>query len=104
MNIFSFPEPLRPAYDHHFMHIRVFSDGKTRQFSSNPLTPKPSSSSSVSSKENGGTSGNSLSPFSLSGKVTRARAIGKFLDFFPKETEQMLRLQIVDSIVISSRL
>lgn len=43
-----------------------WKDGKTRQFSSSALTPKPSSSSSVSSKENGGTSGNSLSPFSLS--------------------------------------
>ncbi|KAG7229257.1 hypothetical protein INR49_012915 [Caranx melampygus] len=43
-----------------------WKDCKTRQFSSNASTSKPSSSSSLSSKENGGTSGHSSSPFSLS--------------------------------------
>nr|XP_057925153.1 GREB1-like protein isoform X4 [Doryrhamphus excisus] len=43
-----------------------WKDCKTRQFSSCASTSKPSSSSSVSSKENGGTSGNGSSPFSLS--------------------------------------
>ncbi|XP_027875179.1 GREB1-like protein isoform X7 [Xiphophorus couchianus] len=43
-----------------------WKDSKTRQFSSSVLTSKPSSSSSLSSKENGGTSGHSSSPFSLS--------------------------------------
>lgn len=66
-----------------------FTDGKTRQFSSTALTPKPSSSSSVSSKENGGTSGNSLSPFSLSGKVLEAQRIETYLSFFYYETELM---------------
>lgn len=49
--------------------LRAFSDCKTRQFSSNASTSKPSSSSSHSSKENGGTSGHSSSPFSLSGET-----------------------------------
>ncbi|XP_016525174.1 GREB1-like protein isoform X7 [Poecilia formosa] len=43
-----------------------WKDSKTRQCSSSVLTSKPSSSSSLSSKENGGTSGHSSSPFSLS--------------------------------------
>ncbi|XP_061835252.2 GREB1-like protein isoform X1 [Nerophis lumbriciformis] len=43
-----------------------WKDCKTRQFSSSASTSKPSSSSSVSSKENLGTSGNGSSPFSLS--------------------------------------
>ncbi|XP_041847997.1 GREB1-like protein isoform X2 [Melanotaenia boesemani] len=43
-----------------------WKDSKTRQFSSNASTSKPSSSSSLSGKENGGTSGHSSSPFSLS--------------------------------------
>ncbi|KAF3699465.1 GREB1-like protein [Channa argus] len=43
-----------------------WKDCKTRQFSSSASTSKPSSSSSLSSKENGGTSGHSPSPFSLS--------------------------------------
>lgn len=89
VHIFIFPEPLRLACDHVFMHVRVFSDGKTRQFSSSALTPKPSSSSSVSSKENGGTSGNSLSPFSLSGKVLEEQRIETYLSFFYYETELM---------------
>lgn len=45
----------------------LFLDSKTRQLSSSVSTTKPSSSSSLSSKENGGTSGHSSSPFSLSG-------------------------------------
>lgn len=45
------------------------TDCKTRQFSSSASTSKPSSASSLSSKENGGTSGHSSSPFSLSGKT-----------------------------------
>ncbi|XP_076000900.1 GREB1-like protein [Genypterus blacodes] len=43
-----------------------WKDCKTRQFSNSASTSKPSSSSSLSSKENGGTSGHSSSPFSLS--------------------------------------
>lgn len=43
-----------------------WKDCKSRQFSSSVSTSKPSSSSSLSSKENGGTSGHSSSPFSLS--------------------------------------
>ncbi|XP_068196041.1 GREB1-like protein isoform X1 [Antennarius striatus] len=43
-----------------------WKDCKTRQFSCSAPTSKPSSSSSLSSKENGGTSGHSSSPFSLS--------------------------------------
>ncbi|XP_034468470.1 GREB1-like protein isoform X1 [Hippoglossus hippoglossus] len=43
-----------------------WKDCKTRQLSSNASTSKPSLSSSLSSKENGGTSGHSSSPFSLS--------------------------------------
>ncbi|CAL8345117.1 unnamed protein product [Merluccius merluccius] len=43
-----------------------WKDCKTRQFSNSASTSKPSSSSSVSSKENGGTNGHSSSPFSLS--------------------------------------
>ncbi|KAM9719355.1 GREB1-like protein isoform 2-T3 [Menidia menidia] len=43
-----------------------WKDSKTRQFACSASTSKPSSSSSVSSKENGGTSGHSSSPFSLS--------------------------------------
>ncbi|XP_053185688.1 GREB1-like protein isoform X1 [Scomber japonicus] len=43
-----------------------WKDCKTRQFPSSASTSKPSSSSSLSSKENGGTSGHSSSPFSLS--------------------------------------
>ncbi|XP_014889939.1 GREB1-like protein isoform X2 [Poecilia latipinna] len=46
--------------------LLAFLDSKTRQCSSSVLTSKPSSSSSLSSKENGGTSGHSSSPFSLS--------------------------------------
>ncbi|XP_039875197.1 GREB1-like protein isoform X5 [Simochromis diagramma] len=44
-----------------------WKDGKTRQFLSSASTSKPGSSSSLSSKENGGASGHSSSPFSLSG-------------------------------------
>ncbi|XP_055007667.1 GREB1-like protein isoform X1 [Boleophthalmus pectinirostris] len=43
-----------------------WKDCKTRQFSSSVSTSKPSSASSLSSKENGGTSGHSSSPYSLS--------------------------------------
>ncbi|KAM4551836.1 GREB1-like protein isoform 3-T7 [Odontesthes bonariensis] len=43
-----------------------WKDSKTRQFASSASTSKPSSSSSLSSKENGATSGHSSSPFSLS--------------------------------------
>ncbi|CAL8280576.1 unnamed protein product [Lota lota] len=43
-----------------------WKDCKTRQFFNSASTSKPSSSSSVSSKENGGTNGHSSSPFSLS--------------------------------------
>ncbi|XP_069548353.1 GREB1-like protein isoform X2 [Brachyistius frenatus] len=43
-----------------------WKDSKTHQFSSNASTSKPSSSSSLSSKENGGASGHGSSPFSLS--------------------------------------
>ncbi|CAN9502919.1 unnamed protein product [Ophioblennius macclurei] len=43
-----------------------WKDGKTRPFSSSASTSKPSSFSSLSSKENGGASGHSSSPFSLS--------------------------------------
>ncbi|XP_041752358.2 GREB1-like protein [Coregonus clupeaformis] len=44
-----------------------WKDCKTRQFSSSSVsTSKPSSSSSLISKENGGTNGHSSSPFSLS--------------------------------------
>ncbi|XP_026169013.1 GREB1-like protein isoform X3 [Mastacembelus armatus] len=43
-----------------------WKDCKTRQFSSSASASKPSSSSSLSSKENGGISGHSSSPFSLS--------------------------------------
>ncbi|KAK7945463.1 hypothetical protein WMY93_001191 [Mugilogobius chulae] len=43
-----------------------WKDCKTRQLSSNASTSKPSSASSLSSKENGGTSGHSSSPHSLS--------------------------------------
>uniref|UniRef100_A0A8C4ERN5 GREB1 like retinoic acid receptor coactivator n=1 Tax=Dicentrarchus labrax TaxID=13489 RepID=A0A8C4ERN5_DICLA len=46
-----------------------WKDCKTRQFSSSASLSKPSSSSSLSSKENGGTSGHSSSPFSLSGET-----------------------------------
>uniref|UniRef100_A0A674E4C9 GREB1 like retinoic acid receptor coactivator n=1 Tax=Salmo trutta TaxID=8032 RepID=A0A674E4C9_SALTR len=47
-----------------------WKDCKTRQFSnSSASTSKPSSSSSLSSKENGGTNGHSSSPFSLSGRT-----------------------------------
>ncbi|MEQ2179377.1 hypothetical protein GOODEAATRI_024329, partial [Goodea atripinnis] len=42
-------------------------DSKTRQFSSGASTSKPSSSLSLCSKENAGTSGHSSPPFSLSG-------------------------------------
>ncbi|KAM8839118.1 GREB1-like protein isoform 2-T7 [Synchiropus picturatus] len=43
-----------------------WKDCKARQFSSSASTSKPSSASSLSGKENGGASGNSSSPFSLS--------------------------------------
>ncbi|XP_030017074.1 GREB1-like protein isoform X3 [Sphaeramia orbicularis] len=43
-----------------------WKDCKTRQFSSSVSTSKPSSASSLSSKENGGVSGHSPSPYSLS--------------------------------------
>ncbi|KAM6918711.1 GREB1-like protein [Xenentodon cancila] len=43
-----------------------WKDSKTRQFSSSASASKPSSSCSLSGKENGGTSGHSSSPFSLS--------------------------------------
>uniref|UniRef100_A0A3Q4GXQ4 GREB1 like retinoic acid receptor coactivator n=1 Tax=Neolamprologus brichardi TaxID=32507 RepID=A0A3Q4GXQ4_NEOBR len=46
-----------------------WKDGKTRQFLSSASTSKPGSSSSLSSKENGGPSGHSSSPFSLSGEI-----------------------------------
>uniref|UniRef100_A0A3B5MK23 GREB1 like retinoic acid receptor coactivator n=1 Tax=Xiphophorus couchianus TaxID=32473 RepID=A0A3B5MK23_9TELE len=52
-----------------------WKDSKTRQFSSSVLTSKPSSSSSLSSKENGGTSGHSSSPFSLSGEAVLSSAM-----------------------------
>lgn len=54
-----------------FGHLPLcaFSDCKTRQFSSSASTSKPSSSASLSSKENGGTSRHSSSPFSLSGET-----------------------------------
>lgn len=70
------------------MHVCLFSDGKTRQFSSSALTPKPSSSSSVSSKENGGTNGNSLSPFSLSGTALETQRMETYLNFL-YDTEKM---------------
>ncbi|KAK5616463.1 GREB1-like protein [Crenichthys baileyi] len=44
-----------------------WKDSKTRQFSSGASTSKPSSSSSLCSKENAGTSGHSSPPISLSG-------------------------------------
>lgn len=47
----------------------AFSDCKTRQFSSSASTSKPSSASSLSSKENGGTSRHSSPPLSLSGEA-----------------------------------
>lgn len=53
---------------HCYLYFCHFSDCKTRQLSSSVQTSKPSSSSSLSSKENGGTSGHSSSPFSLSGE------------------------------------
>ncbi|KAL3055326.1 hypothetical protein OYC64_018084 [Pagothenia borchgrevinki] len=43
-----------------------WKDSKSRQFSNSASTSKPSSSSSLSSKENGGAGGHSCSPFSLS--------------------------------------
>uniref|UniRef100_A0A669FAY7 GREB1 like retinoic acid receptor coactivator n=1 Tax=Oreochromis niloticus TaxID=8128 RepID=A0A669FAY7_ORENI len=46
-----------------------WKDGKTRLFPSSASTSKPGSSSSLSSKENGGASGHSSSPFSLSGEI-----------------------------------
>ncbi|CAB1317321.1 unnamed protein product, partial [Coregonus sp. 'balchen'] len=47
--------------------VKNSQDCKTRQFSSSSVsTSKPSSSSSLNSKENGGTNGHSSSPFSLS--------------------------------------
>lgn len=48
----------------------ALSDCKTRQFSSNAPISKPSSASSLSSKENGGTSRHSSSPLSLLGEAS----------------------------------
>ncbi|KAM3604656.1 uncharacterized protein V6R79_014421 [Siganus canaliculatus] len=59
--------------------VICWKDCKTRQFSSSVSTSKPSSSSSLSSKENGGTSGHSSSPFSLSdsppNRITQASSV-----------------------------
>nr|XP_020447080.1 GREB1-like protein isoform X2 [Monopterus albus] len=56
-----------------------WKDCKTRQFSSSVSTSKPSLSSSLSSKENGGASGHSSSPLSLSDspptRTTQASAL-----------------------------
>lgn len=68
----------------HVPHVTVFvmplffSDCKTRQCSSSASMSKPSSSSSLSSKENGGTSGHSSSPFSLSGEAAHSKSTAIF--------------------------
>ncbi|KAG7525431.1 hypothetical protein JOB18_026742 [Solea senegalensis] len=59
-----------------------WKDCKSRQFSSNASTSKPSSSSSLSSKENCGTSGQSSSPFSLSDSPPTARTTQASSVFF----------------------
>ncbi|XP_036072407.1 GREB1-like protein isoform X5 [Oryzias melastigma] len=56
-----------------------WKDSKTRQFPSSAAASKPSLSSSLSSKENGGSNGHSLSPFSLSDSPpTRAAQTSAF--------------------------
>lgn len=55
--------------------VCAFSDCKTRQFSSSASTSKPSTGSSLSSKENGGNSGHSSSPRSLSGESLKDKYV-----------------------------